>query len=77
MYPDNPDGYRLDYLSCLDGYIGVTTPLLPARVKENSDALEGVRSSAVAEHSLRTGHGVDWSNFKILISDSNKQNLLY
>ena len=36
-----------------------------------------MRSSAVADHSLRTGHDVDWSNVKILAYDSNEQNLFY
>ena len=58
--------YRLDCLSCPAEYTGVSTSSLPARVQEHSDALKGVRSSAVADHSLRTDHGVDWSNVKIL-----------
>ena len=70
--------YRLDCVNCSAGYIGVvTTRLLPARVQEHRDALKGVRSSAVADHSLRMGHDVDWSNVKILASDSNEQNLFY
>ena len=68
---------RLDCLNCSAGYIGVTTRLLTARVQEHRDALKGVRSSAVADHSLRKGHDVDWSNVKILASDSNEQNLFY
>ena len=67
--------YRLDCVNCSVGYIGVTTRLLPARVQEHRDALKGVQSSAVADHSLQTGHDVDWSNLKILASDSNEQNL--
>ena len=55
----------------------VTIRLLPARVQAHRDALKGVRSSAVADHSLRTGHDMDWSNVKILTSDSNEQNLFY
>ena len=31
----------------------------------------------MSNHSLRTGHDVDWSNVKILASDSNEQNLFY
>ena len=46
-------------------------------MQENRDALKGVRSSAVADHSLRTGHGVDWSNVKILACDYNEHNLFY
>ena len=69
--------YRLDCVNCFAGYIEVTTRLLPARVQEHRDALKGVRSSAVADHSLRTGHDVDWSDVKILASDSNEQNLFY
>ena len=69
--------YRLGCFSCPAGYIGVTTRLLLARVQVHLDALEGVRSSAVADHSLRTGHCVDWSNVKILACDYNKHNLFY
>ena len=57
--------YRLDCLSCSAGYIGITICSLPARIQEHRDALKGVRSSAVADHSLRTGHNVNWSNVKI------------
>ena len=64
-------------MNCSAGYIGVTTCLLPARVQELRDVLKCVRSSAVADHSLWTGHDVDWSNVKILASDSNEQNLFY
>ena len=60
------DVCRLNCFSSPAGYIGVTTRSLPARVQEYRDALKGARSSAVADHSLRTGHGVDWSNVKIL-----------
>ena len=69
--------YRLDCVNCSAEYIGVTTRLLPARVQEHRDALKGMRSSAVADHSPRTGHDVDWFNVKILASDSNEQNLFY
>ena len=69
--------YRLDCVNCSAGYIRVTTRLLPARMQEYRDALKDVRSSAVADHSLRTGHDVDWSNVKIVASDFNEQNLFY
>ena len=39
--------------------------------------LKGVRSSDVADHSLRTGHDVDWSNVKILACNYNEHNLFY
>ena len=69
--------YRLDCSNCSAGYIGVTTRSLPARVQEHRDALKGVRSSAVADHSLRTGHGEDWSYVNILAGDYNEHNLFY
>ena len=69
--------YRLDCLNCSAGYIRVTTRSLSTRVQENRDALKGVRSSAVADHSLQTGHDVDWSNVKILACDYNEQNLFH
>ena len=56
--------YRLNYLSYSAGYIGVTTPSLPARVQEHRDAHKAVCSSAVADHSLWTGHGVTGLMFK-------------
>ena len=67
--------YRLDCLCCPAGYIGVTIRLLTVGVQEHRDALKGAHSSAVADHSLRTGHCVDWSNVKILACDYNDHNL--
>ena len=67
--------YRLDCLSRSAGYTGVTTHSLPARVREHRNALKGVHSSAVADHLLRTGHDVDWSNVKILAYDYYEHNL--
>ena len=48
-----------------------------SKFHHQANALKGVRSSAVADHSLRTGHGVDWSNVKILACDYNEHNLFY
>ena len=36
-----------------------------------------MRSSAVADYSHQTGHGVDWSHVKILACDYNEYNLFY
>ena len=69
--------YHPECLSCSAGYMGVTACSLPARLQEHRDALKGVRSLAVADHSLRTGHSVDGSNVKILACDYNEHNLLY
>ena len=69
--------YCLDCLNCSAGYIRVTTRSLPAKAKEHRDALKSVRSSAAADHSLWTGHGVDWSNVKVLACDYNEHNLFY
>ena len=46
-------------LLCMLDALGVTTRLLPARVQVHRDAFKSMRSSAVADHSLWTGHGVD------------------
>ena len=69
--------YRLDCLNCSAGYIVVITHSFPARVQEHRNALIGVRYSAMADHSLRTEHGVDWSNIKILACDYNEHYLFY
>ena len=69
--------HRLNCLNRSAGYIEVTTRSLPAKVQEHSDALTGVRSSAEADHSLRTGNDVAWLNVKILACDYNEHNLFY
>ena len=55
----------------------VITRLLPARVQEHRDALKGVIFNSSRSFTIRTGQDADWSNVKILASDSNEQNLFY
>ena len=69
--------YVLNCMNCTASYIRVTTSVLPARVQEHGDALWGVRYLAVAEHTIQTGHNMDWNNVKILASDVKEINLFY
>ena len=46
--------YRLDCLNSSAGYNTVTTRTLHSRMQQHHDALKSVRSSVVADQSLRT-----------------------
>ena len=69
--------YSLNCMSCSASYIGVTTCVLPARVRGHYDALRGVQYLAVAKYAIQIGHYLDWINVKILAADSKEIILFY
>ena len=53
---------------CNSAYIGQTKRLLGVRLKEHQKAVftGDSEKSALAEHVLKTGHEIDWSNATVL-----------
>ena len=65
--------YQVDCSSCGSSYVGQTGRTLQHRVKEHQRALTSYTpytTSAVAEHSMKTGHNIEWESAKVLeVSD--------
>ena len=59
--------YHIHCEQCDKGYVGEISRLLETRVKEHLSR----NSSAVHEHCQLTGHSVDSSKTKVLVTESN------
>ena len=62
---------------CSACYIGKTKRKLHTRVCEHRAALKRRGFSCIAEHSLRTGHRINWTNGEVIGSDCSDIRLLY
>ena len=62
---------------CSACYIGKTKRKLHTRVCEHRAALKGRGFSSIAEHSLRVGHRINWTNVEVIGSDCFDIRLLY
>lgn len=69
--------YMMRCSDCSACYIGKTKRKLHTRVCEHRAALKGRGFSCIAEHSLRAGHRIDWTNVEVIGSDCSDIRLLY
>ena len=69
--------YMMHCSDCSACYIGKTKRKLHTRVCEYRAALKGRGFSCIAEHSLRAGHRIDWTNVEVIGSDCSDIRLLY
>ena len=69
--------YIMRCSDCSACYIGKTKRKLHTRVCEHRAALKGRGFSCIAEHSLHTGHRIDWNNVEMIGSDCSDIRLLY
>ena len=61
--------YKASCWDCDAFYVGKTKRRLPDRKTEHFKALTQIgHASAVAEHSISTGHNIKWDHFEILAS---------
>ena len=60
--------YKIPCSSCPRVYIGQTGRTLGQRVKEHQRSVRDkkIATSALAEHSERTGHTIDWTRTEVL-----------
>ena len=67
--------YRVGCLGCDACYIGQTGRTLSQRLKEHQRAVENrdCQSNALAEHSSRTGHRIDWDGVTVLGRHSDQR----
>ena len=69
--------YMMRCSDCSACYIGKTKRKLHNRVCEHRAALKGRGFSCIAEHSLRAGHRISWTNVEVIGSDYSDIRLLY
>ena len=69
--------YIMRCSDCSVCYIGKTKRKLHTRMCEYRAALKGRGFSCIAEHSLRAGHRIDWTNVEVIGSDCSDIRLLY
>ena len=69
--------YMMRCSDCSACYIGKTKRKLHTRVCEHRAALKGRVFSCIAEHSLRAGHKIDWTNVEVIGFDRSDIRLLY
>jgi hypothetical protein len=62
---------------CSAKYIGKTKRKLITRLSEHRTALKGKGFSYIANHSLETGHVIDWEDVSIIDYDNSDLRLLY
>jgi len=65
--------YRIGCNNCEVTYTGQTKRQLKTRIKEhcNNRKLDCIKHSVITEHMLKYSHEFDWSNVKILDTESN------
>ena len=67
--------YKINCMSCSASYIGETKRRVSVRMTEHKLALRGKGHSSAAEHTLSTGHVMDFVNFSILSRDIHERRL--
>ena len=65
--------YQVGCTDCDNIYIGESGRQLNTRIKEHRKSVSmGTSSSALSEHSMRTGHSINWDGVKVIDQESSE-----